>query len=230
MVALVLLHHLHRLYVLAKGNHSLPNVPRFIHCNYPPFRIKLGSCTTTLLFLSLWTLGYKVTTGLVFFAECLRHSAKTILHSVKSLSSVTLGKEYSANILSAKDSLPSTFFGHSVKSLPSVEKHSTNKNTRQIKNHKKPQKIAKHFFNYVNQLSNHYPITIIIALSFFTINLNQIYMFCEWWDSNSQPPSHVYHPLPVHYYINYVHITFSFIMYYNKPRVIWLFEALNKFI
>jgi hypothetical protein len=69
-----------------------PNVPRFIHCNYPPFRVKLGSCTTTLFFLSLWTLGYQVTTGLVFFAECLRHSANTILHSVKSLPSVTLSK------------------------------------------------------------------------------------------------------------------------------------------
>jgi hypothetical protein len=32
------------------------------------------------------------------------------------------------------------FFGHSAKSLPSVEKHSVMKNTRQIKNHKKPQK------------------------------------------------------------------------------------------
>jgi hypothetical protein len=49
----------------------------------------------------------------------------------------TLGKEHSANILSAKSSLPSTFFGHSAKTLPSVEKHSAKKNTRQIKNRKK---------------------------------------------------------------------------------------------
>jgi hypothetical protein len=34
------------------------------------------------------------TTGIAFFAECLRHSAKTILHSVKPLPSVTLGKEH----------------------------------------------------------------------------------------------------------------------------------------
>jgi hypothetical protein len=50
------------------------------------------------------------TTEIVFFAECLRHSAKTILHSAKPLPSVTLGKEHSTNILSANGSLPSTFF------------------------------------------------------------------------------------------------------------------------
>jgi hypothetical protein len=46
----------------------------------------------------------------MFFAECLRHSEKTILHLTKALPSVTLGKEHSANILSAKGSLPSAFF------------------------------------------------------------------------------------------------------------------------
>jgi hypothetical protein len=35
-----------------------------------------------------------VTTGIAFFAECLRHSAKAILHSAKALPSVTLGKEF----------------------------------------------------------------------------------------------------------------------------------------
>jgi hypothetical protein len=73
------------------------------------------------------------------------HSTKTILHSAKPLPSVTLGKEHSANILSAKGSLPSTFFGHSAKTLPSVEKYSAKKNTRQIKNRKK-QKNSKTFF------------------------------------------------------------------------------------
>jgi hypothetical protein len=34
------------------------------------------------------------TTGIAFFAECLRHSAKAILHSTKTLSSVTLGKDF----------------------------------------------------------------------------------------------------------------------------------------
>jgi hypothetical protein len=44
-----------------------------------------------------------ITTGIAFFAECLRHSAKP-------LPIVTLGKEHLANISSAKGSLPSTFF------------------------------------------------------------------------------------------------------------------------
>jgi hypothetical protein len=55
-------------------------------------------------------LNLAITTGIAFFVECLRHSAKAILHSAKPLPSVTLGKEHSANILSAKGSLPSTFF------------------------------------------------------------------------------------------------------------------------
>jgi hypothetical protein len=41
-------------------------------------------------------------TGITFIIECLRHSAKAILHSAKPLPNVTVGKEYSANILSAK--------------------------------------------------------------------------------------------------------------------------------
>ena len=49
------------------------------------------------------------TTGIAFFAECLRHSAKAILHSAKALPSVTLGKERSVNCTSATASLPSTF-------------------------------------------------------------------------------------------------------------------------
>jgi hypothetical protein len=36
----------------------------------------------------------KCTTRIAFFAECLRHSAKTILHSAKALPSVTLGKDF----------------------------------------------------------------------------------------------------------------------------------------
>jgi hypothetical protein len=67
-----------------------------------------------------------ITTGITFFVECLIHSAKAILHSAKALPSVTLGKEHLTNTLSAKGSLPSTFFGHSTKTLSSVEKHSAN--------------------------------------------------------------------------------------------------------
>jgi hypothetical protein len=50
------------------------------------------------------------TTGHSSFAECLRHSTKAILHSAKTLPSVTLGKERSANCTSATASLPSTFY------------------------------------------------------------------------------------------------------------------------
>jgi hypothetical protein len=49
------------------------------------------------------------TTGHNSFAECLRHSAKAILHSAKALPSVTLDKERSANCTSSTTSLPSTF-------------------------------------------------------------------------------------------------------------------------
>jgi hypothetical protein len=51
----------------------------------------------------------RCTTGISYFAVCLRHTAKTILHSVKALPSVTLGKERSTNCTSAAISLPSTF-------------------------------------------------------------------------------------------------------------------------
>jgi hypothetical protein len=74
----------------------------------------------------------KCTTRIAFFAECLRHSAKTILHSAKALPSVTLGKEHSAKISSAKGSLPSAFFQTLGKDFAECqkasgkEKHSAN--------------------------------------------------------------------------------------------------------
>jgi hypothetical protein len=49
------------------------------------------------------------TTGISSFAVCSKHTAKAILHSVKALPSVTLGKERSANCTSATTSLSSTF-------------------------------------------------------------------------------------------------------------------------
>jgi hypothetical protein len=75
------------------------------------------------------------------------------------------------------------FFGHSAKTLPSVKKHSAKKNTRQIKNQNFFKKNSKTFYPTY--------ITLPIALSFFTITLNQIYIFCKWWDSNSQPLSRI---------------------------------------
>jgi hypothetical protein len=49
------------------------------------------------------------TTGISYFAVCLKHTTKAILHSAKALPSVTLGKERSTNCTSAAVSLPSTF-------------------------------------------------------------------------------------------------------------------------
>ena len=114
------------------------------------------------------------------------------------------------------------FFEHSVKNLPSVEKHS--KKTLGKLRIKKAQKTAKYFLKIIGTALQPQSITIPIALSFFTFILNQIYMFCEWWDSNSilnqiymfvngeirnsQSLSRAYPPLPLHYYINYVYITF----------------------
>jgi hypothetical protein len=83
------------------------------------------------------------TTGIAFFAECLRHSAKTILHSTKSLSSITLDKEHSANISSTKGSLPSTFFRTLGKDFAECqktlgkEKHSVNKESKFFKKNNK---------------------------------------------------------------------------------------------
>jgi hypothetical protein len=51
-----------------------------------------------------------ITTGIGLFAKCLRHSANHEKHSVKSLPSVTLGKESSANCTSATAFLSSTFY------------------------------------------------------------------------------------------------------------------------
>jgi hypothetical protein len=58
--------------------------------------------------------------------------SKAILHSAKALPSVTLGKEHSANILSANGSLPSAFFRALDKDFAECqkalgkEKHSAN--------------------------------------------------------------------------------------------------------
>jgi hypothetical protein len=77
------------------------------------------------------------TTGIAFFAECLRHSAKAILHSAKALPSVTLGKEHSA-----KGSLPSAFFRTLGKDFAECQKALGKLRIKKIK-----KKTAKHFLN-----------------------------------------------------------------------------------
>jgi hypothetical protein len=91
------------------------------------------------------------TTGIVFFAaECLRHSAKAILHSAKALPSVTLGKEHSAKISSAKGSLPSVFFSDTRQK----------KTLGKLRIEKIKKKTAKHFLNYRNNSTTlHYYLT-----------------------------------------------------------------------
>ena len=58
------------------------------------------------------------------FAECQKHSAKAVMHSAKSLPSVTLDKRHSATNLTAKPALPSDFSQALGKSLPCANKHS----------------------------------------------------------------------------------------------------------
>jgi hypothetical protein len=71
------------------------------------------------------------------------------------------------------DSLLSNFFGHSAKTLPSVEKHSANEESKKIKNTQK-----NIFLNFTNN-SLTIAITLPITLSFFTIILNQFFAECR---------------------------------------------------
>jgi hypothetical protein len=109
-----------------------------------------------------------ITTGIVFFAECQGH--------------FTLGKAFTecntrqrilAKYFIGKGFFAEYFFSDTRQRLCRVSK-----STRQIKNRKKSKKQQNIFLNYRKTLQP-YPITILIALSFFTIILNQIYMFCE---------------------------------------------------
>jgi len=67
------------------------------------------------------------TTGLAYFAECHRHSAKAEKHSANSLPSVALGEAYTAFLLPAKPALPSAFSRALGKPLPCAKSHSAKK-------------------------------------------------------------------------------------------------------
>ena len=67
------------------------------------------------------------TTGLAYFAECHRHSAKAEKHSANSLPSVALGEAYTAFLLPAKPALPSVFSRALGKLLPCAKPHSAKK-------------------------------------------------------------------------------------------------------
>jgi len=67
------------------------------------------------------------TTGLAYFAECHRHSAKAEKHSATSLPSVALGEAHTAFFLPAKPALPSAFSRALGKPLPCAKPHSAKK-------------------------------------------------------------------------------------------------------
>ena len=67
------------------------------------------------------------TTGLAYFAECHRHSAKAEKHSAKYLPSVALGEQLTAFLLPAKPALPSAFSRALGKPLPCAKPHSAKK-------------------------------------------------------------------------------------------------------
>jgi len=67
------------------------------------------------------------TTGLAYFAECQRHSAKAGKHSVKKSPSVALGEAHTAFLLPAKPALPSAFSRALGKPLPCAMPHSAKK-------------------------------------------------------------------------------------------------------
>jgi hypothetical protein len=143
-------------------------------------------------------------------------------HSTKLLPSVTLVKEYSTNILSVKGSLSSTFSDAQQRLCRMSKSTRQRKALDKLRITKKPKK-SKTFLNYGNNspTTTHYHThRTIIFHYYFELNLH---VLCH-------NLSRAYPPLPLHYYINYVYITFSFLMYYNKLRVILLFEALNEFI
>jgi hypothetical protein len=140
------------------------------------------------------------TTGLVFFAECPKHSVNIILHSTNNTQQTFYRQRVLCRVLLSK----------------TLGKLRIAKKTKKTENIFKIMRI-----NYPT--TTHYYHTPPSPYYFFII-------FCEWWVLNSQPLSRIYSSLPLHYYINYVYITFSFFMYYNKLRVIWLIEALTVYL
>jgi hypothetical protein len=137
----------------------------------------------------------------------------------------TLGKDFIG-----KRFFVECFFSDTRQRLCRVSKNIRQRKTLGKLRIEKIKKKQQNIFKILGTTLQPYPITLSVALSFFTIILNQTYMFCKWLDSNSQPLSRAYPPIPLHYYTNYVYITFPFPMYYNKSRVIWLVKALNEFI
>jgi hypothetical protein len=114
----------------------------------------------------------------MFFAKCLRHSAKAILQSLKLvLHSVNNTQQtfYRQNILCRI-----LFLRHSAKILPSVDKNSTKKSTQQIKNRKTPWKNSKTFLKLWEQLSNHYPLLYPSSYRFSLLFWTKFILYVLW--------------------------------------------------
>ena len=73
------------------------------------------------------------TTGLLEFAECLKHSANHLKHSANGSPSVTLGEQHSPKKVTAKPTLPSVFYRALSKGFaecPTLGKVGTDKNPK----------------------------------------------------------------------------------------------------
>ena len=78
---------------------------------------------------------YSITTGLLEFAECPKHSAKDIKHSANGSPSVTLGEQHSPKTVTAKPTLPSVFYralGKAFAECPTLGKVETKKNPKKM--------------------------------------------------------------------------------------------------
>ena len=102
-------------------------------CDYP-YVSRSRSKPGAMFSFPLWSLHLTLqllvafnTTRFPFFAECPRHSAKTILHSAKDLPSAALGKNHSAKLQSAKPALPSVFYRTLGKGLAECPKRTRQK-------------------------------------------------------------------------------------------------------
>jgi hypothetical protein len=140
---------------------------------------------------------YKIyTTGIAFFAECLRHSAKAILHSAKNTRQIFYRQRVLCRVL---------FFG-----LCRVSKSTRQRKTLGKLRIEKIKKTAKHFLNFRNN-SPTLPYTLPVALSFFTIILNQTYMFCKRTRNLSLAHTLLYH---------YTTTPIMFILRFHSPCTI----------
>ena len=97
-------------------------------CSLP--RCRNGFCDLPLPAPPIHTAAHNLgidTTGLRYFAECHRHSAKAEKHSANCWPSVALGKAHTAFLLPAKPALPSAFSRALGKPLPCAKSHSAKK-------------------------------------------------------------------------------------------------------